>query len=307
MRIADVLRQKWRAFSYYRGDRPLPGLMLRWILWGIHCLLRQPAVIEIPQYQMRLYLPPRWKGCWKALYVFGQRFFDVADPELAVVQEALRSGDVFVDAGAYHGWYALMASRVVGDSGCVLAFEPNPDAYALLTRNIALNDAMNVRAFNIALFSTAGPVWLYRGSGDGLDSALADVPGSMRREQVMANRLDDVLAEAHVERVNVMKLDVQGSEVDLLRGATQVLRRSRPMLAFEVYPDAAHGLGVSYHHAWDLLKDLGYTCFQLIDGLLAPLPELPIVPAGTFLNIIALPRGHGRLAERLFSSGNVRP
>lgn len=295
--IGHTLRGKWRAFSYYRGRRSLLGTLLRWGFWGIHCLLKWPAVADVPTYGMRLYLLPRWKGCWKAIYVFRERFFKISDPELDLVKKILKPGDVFIDAGAYHGWYALVASRTVGESGLVLAFEPNPEAFATLTRNIGVNGRLNIRALNVALSNTNGNVWLYKGPGDESPSALAQVPGGNGREQVTARRLDDVLAEANIQRVALMKIDVQGSEADLLHGAMVALRDWRPFLVFEVDPDAARYMGVSPRTAWDLLATLGYVFFRVQDGALIPLSEFPTLQEGTFLNVIASPDGHERVQE----------
>ncbi len=241
---------------------------------------------------MRLYLLPRWKGCWKAIYVFRERFFEVSDPELVLLRETLKPGDFFIDAGAYHGWYALVASNLVGDSGRVLAFEPNPGAFATLVRNIGLNRRLNIQAFNVALSSTNGNVWLHKGPGDESPSALAQIPGGIGRERVTARRLDDILADAKVKRVALMKIDVQGSEADLLRGAMGALRNWRPLLIFEVDPDAARYMGVSPRAAWDLLATLGYVFFRMQDGAVIPLPGFPMLKGGTFLNVIAYPDGH---------------
>ena len=296
MQIAQVWREKWRAFSYYRGRHPLLATLLRWCAWGLRCVVRRPVVIEIPRFGMRLFLLPRWKGCWKAIYVFRERFFEISDPELDLVRTILRPGDVFVDAGAYHGWYSLIAGGAVGGTGLVLAFEPNPEAFAVLERNIALSGQHNIRIFRLALAGAAGTVWLYKGPGDESPSALAYVPGGAGRESVLARRLDDVLAELQVSRVALMKLDVQGAETDLLKGAMGALKQSRPALIFEVDPDAARHMGVSHQAAWEVLTGLGYQFFRFLDGTLVPLTAFPTVPEGTFLNIVALPHGQERWA-----------
>lgn len=289
--FAHVLHGKWKSFSFYRGGHSLLKTLLLWGVWAIRCLLKWPAIVDIPQYGMRLYLLPRWKGCWKAIYVFRERFFKISDPELEVVRQALKPGDVFIDAGAYHGWYALVASKVVGESGVVLAFEPNPMAYATLVRNVTESGRRNIRTFNMALSSTNGSVWLYKGPGDESPSGLAYVPGGLGREQVTAKRLDDVLAEAEIRRVTLMKLDVQGSEVNVLRGAMGAISQSRPLLIFEVDPAAARRMSVSPRAAWDLLAALGYSFFRVSGDALAILHEFPALQEGAFLNIVAAPSG----------------
>jgi FkbM family methyltransferase len=294
--LARVLREKWQVFRLYAGDQSLAVPLLRWGLWAIRCLLRWSAIVEIPGYDMRLVLLPRWKGCWKKIYAFRDRFFKISDPELDLVRMVLRPGDVFVDAGAYHGWYSLVASGAVGGTGLVLAFEPNLEAFAVLERNVALSGQRNIRIFHLALAKATSTVWLYKGPGDESPSALAYVPGGAGRELVLARRLDDVLAELQVSRVALMKLDVQGAEADLLEGAMRTLKQSRPALIFEVDPDAARRMGVSHQAAWGVLMGLGYQFFKFVDGTLVPLAVFPTVPEGTFCNIVAIPHGQERWA-----------
>jgi len=297
MALMRTVAAKWRAFTYYaRGDSLLRAF-LRWAAWGVHCLLGRPAVVSIPGLGLRLYLLPRWKGCWKPIYIFRQRFFQISDPELDFLREALHPGDVFVDAGAFHGWYTLLASRQVGAQGQVLAFEPNPDAFAILRRNVDLNGCQNVRALNVALSNAEERRWLYRGPDDGSQSSLAPLAEGFGREEIRTRRLDDVLAELGIHRVHFMKIDVQGAEASLLEGAAAVLRRSLPVIVFELAPDLARDMGLSERGAWDLLAGLGYRFYRLVERTLRPLPEFPALAEGTFINVVALPE-HGGPAAR---------
>jgi len=291
MTITQTLRRKWLAFSYYAGGYPRPGAVLRWGMWAVRCLLRQPAVVTIERLGLRLYLEPQWSGCWKPIYVFRDRFFELADPELQFMQQTLRPGDVFLDVGAFHGWYALVASRIVGERGYVLAFEPNPDTFAILTRNIVLNNCRNVQAFNVALSSADGTVSLFKGPNDGSMSSLALVPDSTGQVQVTARRLDSLLEELHIRRVDFIKADIQGGEANLFHGAIGLLRGSLPVIVFELAPQAARDMGVPETEAWNLLAGLGYSFVRLSASALEPVREFPVVAGGAFLNIniIAIP------------------
>jgi FkbM family methyltransferase len=235
---------------------------------------------------MRLFLLPRWRGCWKAIYVFRDRFFEISDPELKFLRLVLKPGDVFVDAGAYHGWYALVASQLVGEAGLVLAFEPNPEAYTTLEQNVAINDGRNIRTFNLATDAN-GTACLYHGPDDQSPSALAYGPGGVGHSVVTAKRLDDLLTETGIEKVTLMKLDVQGAEIKVLRGATKILRQSRPTLIVEVDPHAAQLLRVSAREAWDMLIGLGYTLFRFRGDGLTPMRQFPTLQDGLFMNVVA--------------------
>lgn len=298
--IARVLREKWRVFRFYAGDQPLAGPLFRWGIWAIRCLLRLPAIVEIPRYEMRLALLPRWKGCWKPIYVFRERFFDVTDPELTYVQRRLRPGDVFIDAGGYHGWYTLLASRSVGEGGRVVAFEPNPASFETLTQNLALNGCGNVRALDVALAGVDGSVSLFTGPDDGVASSLGKVQGWEREVRVPARRLDAILKEMDIQHVTLLKIDVEGAELDLLNGAPATLATSRPAVIFEVNPAAARNTGVPEHAAWDLLEGMGYRFFTVSGTALAPLMRFTAPRQGTVLNVVAIhgePRDEGSFAR----------
>jgi len=289
MKVLRRLQEKRRAFLAHLGDQPLAPALLRWFGWALRCLSRQPAIVEIPRYGMRLFVSPQWKGCWKAIYVFRGRFFEVANPELEFVRGALKPGQVFVDAGAYHGWYAITASRIVGDFGRALAFEPNPDAHAVLVRNVELSRCPNLRVFEAALADAEGEAWLYKGPVDAGSSGLAPMEGWRGQAKVTVRRLDGVLAELGIPRVDMIKVDVQGAEASLLRGAMGMLQTSRPIVIFEIDPTASREMGASVSEAWDMLAHLGYRFFRYASAQLEPLAEFPVVPEGQWINAIAKP------------------
>ncbi|MDR7485153.1 MAG: FkbM family methyltransferase [Armatimonadota bacterium] len=264
-------------------------VILRWAAWGIRCLLGWPTTIAVPILGVRLYLLPQWRGCWKGIYVFRQRWFEVSEPELEFLKDLLKPGDIFIDAGAFHGWYTLLASRGVGTQGQVLAFEPNPDSFGVLKRNIDLNGCRNVRAFNVALSNAEERRWLYKGPNDGSQSSLAPVAGGIGRQEVRTRRLDDVMDELCLRRIDVMKIDVQGAEATVLEGATGVLQSSSPVIIFELAPGLARDMGLSERGVWDLLAVRGYRFYRLAKRRLQPLTDFPTLLEGQYINIIAIP------------------
>jgi FkbM family methyltransferase len=283
--MASVLALRGRT-SPWPAAPPLGAL-------GGRCLLRRPAIVDIPGVEMRLYLAPQWKGCWKAIFVFRERFFEVAEPELEFAMRSLEPGDTFVDAGAFHGWYSLAASRAVGEHGRVISCEPNPEAFAVLSRNIALNARMNIRAFNVALSNVSGRASLYSEPGDGLASSLGRVQGWAVRTEVTVRRLDDVLEGMGVDRVDLLKIDVEGAEALVLEGAVNTLLRSRPAIILEINPRATTSVGVPVRRAADILVGLGYRLYSVSAGALVSVKELPRVDDGSVFNLVAV-CGHAK-------------
>jgi hypothetical protein len=104
-------------------------------------------------------------------------------------------------------------------------------------------------------------------------------------EEVETNTLDSVLGSGPSERVDVMKLDVEGAEELIFRGRREILATAHPAIIFEVNPEAATALGLSPRGAWDTLARIGYGIFRVLDGnALIPLR----VPPEFACNVIAL-------------------
>jgi len=178
---------------------------------------------------------------WKLQYDLSNRgdfmqFQDVVRTgsyELATTRlltDIIRPGDVFVDVGANIGYYSALALSRVGATGKVIAIEPNPDAYVRLQRNMVLNGAgSRLRMIQSALSDHHGRVKLRLfGDDDGLSSVVAsterNIPiSSTRSIDVEASTFDSLFP---AERVNVVKIDVEGAELAVLRGMRDTLLRN---------------------------------------------------------------------------------
>ena len=153
------------------------------------------------------------------------------EPHLtAVFERYCRPGMTVVDVGANLGYYALLAARLVGASGRVVALEPNSENCRLLLSSLRLGGVTNVELIPVAC--DAAPGWAYYsthvGSNGGFvgDDDLLGRPGVV----VPTFRLDDVVSGP----VHFLKLDVEGAEGRVVRGATKVLERDRPIVTTEL-------------------------------------------------------------------------
>ena len=154
------------------------------------------------------------------------------EPETArVTVSQLRRGSIFFDLGAHVGQYTLLASNLCRS---VHSFEAVPDTFALLRENILSNGLANVRAENLAVSDECGNVTIYEGPPDNLAmSSLAPTEGGQRAFTVRAISIDRYCAANDV-LPDVMKIDVEGAEIAVLRGASDVLRERRPTLLVEI-------------------------------------------------------------------------
>ena len=157
------------------------------------------------------------------------------------IQEALvdrvKAGDVFYDVGANVGFLTVLAARLVGPGGAVHAFEPVARNVETIRRNVRLNGWSNVRVHPVAVSAASGEQELlvtdYCG-GASLSSAGVTVPGVVKKIVVPTVSIDDFVRQGKAAPPSVVKVDVEGAEVDVLRGMEHTLRAHRPVLLYEV-------------------------------------------------------------------------
>jgi len=145
---------------------------------------------------------------------------------------SLGSGDVFLDVGAHIGKYTIPAAKRVGRNGLVIAIEPHPENYKTLTENIKLNDLNNVIALNIAAWKEEGILKLFIGDTHGRHSVKRCL--GLGYVEVRAKALDEVIDQLKVRRVNLIKIDVEGAELEVLKGLARTLEKYRPTVIVEV-------------------------------------------------------------------------
>lgn len=145
-------------------------------------------------------------------------------------RDALEPGSVVVDGGAYLGFYSVLAAREVGPAGRVYSFEPNRRTFSYLRRNLADNEVEDrVLAFRAGLGDRLARRRFYLGDDDASRSSFFRPPGWTGYTEVPCSDLDRMLRS---ERVDVIKLDLEGGEVAALRGMRRTLARSRDARLF---------------------------------------------------------------------------
>ena len=197
----------------------------------------------------------------------------IEPPVTAMLLDRLRPGMVFFDVGAHYGYFTLLASRLVGPSGRVVAFEPSKSAARLLTRNVGHLDGVVVE--QVAVQGESGTAVL---SDFGLrHSALntvlggARVPSRERRRlrsneyEVPAVSLDEYSAD-HNLRPAIVKLDAEGAELAILTGMRDVLRSASPLVVLET-GDYEGMAAPATSECIDLLDEMGYRPFDYDRGL----------------------------------------
>jgi FkbM family methyltransferase len=211
--------------------------------------------------------------------------------ELAFVDKFLRPGMTVLDIGAHQGLYTLLASARVGLAGRVFSFEPSPRERRALRLHLALNLCRNVRVQSFALGSEEGEATLHvvQGSQTGCNSLRPpEVISSTSPIRVRVTTLDAWLKLNSIATVDFIKLDVEGAELEVLKGAARLLEnRPRPVILAEVQDVRTAPWGYGAKEILLHLRDAGYTWLRLIpDGSLT---ELDLTPQEFDGNFVACP------------------
>lgn len=151
--------------------------------------------------------------------------------------EHVRKGDVVYDVGAHAGYHSLFCSLLVGSTGKVCAFEPNPKNFVSMTRQLTLNSPNQVCLLPYALSDRSAVASLdtSHGPSQGYLSSSGDI-------QVKARTIDSLIADGLCPVPNVIKIDVEGHEYEVLIGAMNTLRKHKPIVLCDYNDDHTHSL-----------------------------------------------------------------
>jgi FkbM family methyltransferase len=204
------------------------------------------------------------------------------------------------DIGANIGSHTIPLAQLVGQIGKVVAFEPTDYAYTKLQRNLNLNPTLQSRVTTVqALLVATGEEQKPEGipSSWSLEAPSAGEhihpvhKGTYNSLQGAATiQLDQWVAANHLNHLDFVKIDVDGFEVDVLKGAKHTLRRFRPVIMMEFAPYVFKERGQSFKELLSLLHDFRYQARKVHGNYLELIPELErLIPHGGSINVILEP------------------
>lgn len=198
----------------------------------------------------------------RTLYLALHRLGLMGAPERATLSRLALPGMTVLDIGANLGLYSAFLARSVGPQGRVIAFEPDPDLFSLLRENCAANGLENVDARNLALGAAPGRMILSRLTLNSGDNHLGEAADSTFRRplEVEVGALDALMGGL---RPDLIKVDVQGWELKVLRGMENLLRAAGPVgIYLEVCPGLLRRAGDGPAELFDYLGSLGFTVYS---------------------------------------------
>ncbi len=219
----------------------------------------------------RIFLIPTDLGVSRRLLVFGDHVKPITD----YFSKTISPGMFVADIGANIGHLTLIAAEQVGKTGHVYAFEPDPQCFAILKKNVEANTHKNVSLLEMAVSNSNGYQTLYANnnftsagslSRENLSSSLKSHGKDNERDEneyreysVNSVRLDDYF-DQHVGtmKLDVLKMNIQGAEGLVLEGAKRLLQKSSPTIIMEFWPPGLERFGTSAKNLLEWLGALGY-------------------------------------------------
>lgn len=213
------------------------------------------------------------------------------------LRKLVRPSSLVLDIGANIGAHTLSLAQLVGPDGRVIAFEPTDFAFRKLNRNLELNPPLAARVTTCHCFLTEDdaanvPTSVYSSWPLTQETDLhpKHLGRGMRTESAQARSLDSVLADLADREVQLVKLDVDGYECDVLRGAAALLRNTRPIFVMELAPYVLEERGTSLDELLSYFVPLGYAFYdeRTFKRLPSTVSELQkMIADGEGINVIA--------------------
>lgn len=208
-----------------------------------------------------------------------------------VLEKIVQKGNTVIDIGANQGEYSLWAARKVGTSGKVISFEPMDQLFDVLKENMSLNPAYRNVFIPLkkGLSDAKGKLQLFGKPGDneGVNTMFPTESHTVLIQEIELETLDQELSSMAIEKVDFIKLDVEGAELQVLKGSKETIQKYKPKWMIEINEEACIAGGYLPQDILDYLSAFGYE-FQKI-GLRGSLTKIQTV-TDSFVNILAVPK-----------------
>lgn len=197
------------------------------------------------------------------------------EADLLVVSKMLKSGQTAIDVGANYGLYTKYLSSYVGDSGTVMTFEPIKKTFESLRHNVTALKMHNVKLFNCALSDNKGQANMYipdyETGGENLyEASLSAHAESTNSESVETAVLDDLLGKTEV--IDFLKIDVEGHEMNVLKGSLSSIERCKPLMLIEIN-GGIHADNQNSQEILTLLRTFNYAPYKRSGASLIKIKE----------------------------------
>jgi FkbM family methyltransferase len=252
---------------------PLQGIFRR-VAWQLHWKVSNEPWLVYAHGGLPYLLPHG--GAAALIYFQG-----ASEPELAnFVRKFLKPGMVFADVGAHLGEYTILGASMVQSAGRVHAFEARPDTFEILARNIQLNAVRNVVAQACGVWKDEGFCEFEKTTDPSVSALRPNAAAGDGRSLVRVETisLDHYFSDSALGKPALIKIDVEGAELQVLQGARSMLSSPRaPVVIVEYGPANTAAFGYRAEEVCDFLKELGYMIYQLNGDRLERIQYPPVL------------------------------
>ena len=268
--LAERLARKGRAVRVLRQKEGISGLFLEILDQGLKPLLMLYEGVVWRWNRARgrtcfnvhgdvLTVMPGDHGISRELSVY-----QIHEPlTTQLVRQFLKPGMNVVDIGGNLGYYALLEAQMVGDTGRVIAIEPVAANFVQLSKNVAANGYRNIILENVAIGTTNGSAPMYLSKKSNWHS-LHPVPWETREITVGVSTLDSLLARHELPSLDLIRMDLEGYEIEVIRGMKSTIEKYRPRLLIELHPQVVGAQAMVTF--LKQLKALGYELEWVLDN-----------------------------------------
>lgn len=190
-----------------------------------------------------------------------QRAFGVYEPyKFKLFHDLVKKEMTVIDVGANKGCFSLLSAKLMNDCGRVLSFEPEPINCEWITRSIDANNYKCITLFQMALSDSDGKADLYIGEKSGFHSLISIAGNAGQKITVIQKRLDTILSENKISKVDLIKIDVEGAELQVLKGAVETIKQNNNLkIILDLHPQK----GVDIYEIYDFLLQHGYKLYRI--------------------------------------------
>lgn len=182
--------------------------------------------------------------------------------ETELVEKEIKKGDVVLDIGANIGYYTLIFAKLVGESGKVYAFEPDPDSFALLKKNVEINGYKNVVLIQKAVSNKTGKIRLYLCEDNKGDHRIYNSHDDRKSIEIEAIRLDEYFKNYN-GKIDFIKMDIQGAEGGASQGMFNLLKKNNVKIITEFWPNGLKRFGIDHEEYLKLFIELGFKLYMV--------------------------------------------
>lgn len=286
------LAENWLKFiRLYTFNSPLQKGKVRLYRFALGMVSEKPGYTPVATFDGRKINVSLASGISDHVYFLGEYEREISKLVLRIV----KPGDVCFDVGANYGWYATMFTSLCGASGQVHAFEPLPDLYERLTENMALaGNPAYVTLNQMALGNEAKTVTIYTFPEltTGHNSLSSMDQENYESTDVTMITLDSYLAEKNLDRVDFLKIDIEGAELLFLQGAESLFKIERPpVLLMEMALNTSKGFGYVPNDLIEKIRSYADYKFFVISEWDGSLSEIDaFAPDDIGANVLCIPQ-----------------